>query len=97
MTNYYVYILTNRNKSVLYVGFTNNLQVRLQQHVTNYNAESFTARYSCHWLVFYEIQQSAEQGINREKEIKGWRREKKLALISEFNPEWRFLNDDVLG
>ncbi|HSC54402.1 MAG TPA: GIY-YIG nuclease family protein [Phnomibacter sp.] len=100
MRTYYVYILTNKNKNVLYIGFTNNLIVRLQEHTSeaaNPNSKTFAGRYQCYWLVYYETGQSAEQGIAREKEIKGWSRAKKIALIESFNPEWRFLNEDVLG
>jgi putative endonuclease len=97
MEQYFVYILTNKNKKVLYVGFTNNLQMRLFQHVSKFDPYSFTAKYNCHYLVYYEMHHDPTQGILREKELKGWKREKKIAMIEQFNPTWRFLNDDVLG
>ena len=100
MPNYYIYILTNRHKNVLYVGFTNNLLVRLMQHeeeAATPTSKTFTGRYKCCYLVYYEICHDPGQGISREKEIKSWRRSKKDALVQNFNPEWRFLNDELLG
>ena len=100
MTNYYVYILTTKHKNVLYVGFTNDLLVRLQQHeaeAAKPASKTFAGRYNCCFLVFYEIHQDPTQGIAREKEIKGWRRNKKEALINDFNKDWKFLNDELLG
>lgn len=91
---YYVYILTNKNKTVLYVGVTNNLVVRLQQHFTGVN-KGFTSKYNCHYLVHFEKYDHISDAIAREKEIKGWRREKKEQLITSFNPEWKFLNDII--
>jgi len=99
MQNYFVYILTNKNRSVLYVGFTNNLQLRLLQHLeeaSRANSKTFTGKYQCVHLVFFEIGQHPNEGIQREKEIKGWRREKKIALIESFNPEWKFLEVEIL-
>ena len=94
--NYFVYIVTNKNKSVLYIGVTNNLQARLQQHEQNANAvkhESFAGRYNAYNLVYYERYDDIHQAIAREKELKGWRRSKKEALINTANPGWDFLND----
>jgi putative endonuclease len=94
--NYYVYITTNPNKTVLYVGITNDLRVRLYQHTENKgNSNSFAGKYYCYNLVYYEHFSHIEQAIAREKEIKKWRKEKKIALIETLNPEWRFLNEDV--
>lgn len=94
--NYYVYILTNRTKSVLYTGFTNELKNRLHYHQNpEPHSKAFTAKYKCWHLVYWEHYQDAETGIDREKEIKGWIRAKKDALISEFNPDWKFLNDEI--
>ncbi len=92
--NYYVYIITNKNKTVLYVGVTNSLSRRLLEHETNAKSEktSFTSRYNCFYLVYYEWYQNIQNAINREKEIKGWKREKKEILINSFNPNWDFLN-----
>jgi putative endonuclease len=94
--NYYVYILTNFRKAVLYTGVTNNLSKRDYQHQeeAKTGGKSFTARYNCIHLVYYERFQYIDHAIAREKEIKGWTRKKKDLLISEFNPEWRFLDPD---
>ena len=96
--NYYIYIVTNQNKTVLYIGLTNNIQRRLSQHYfDSENAKkSFAGKYNCFYLVYYQVFEDINAAIKREKEIKGWRREKKNQLISEFNPNWDFLNHDVV-
>ena len=78
--NFYVYILTNKHKTVLYTGVTNNLKVRLQQHKTKYNSKSFTARYNVHYLLYYEHFGWIQKAIEREKEIKNLTRIKKEKL-----------------
>ena len=94
--NCYIYILTNKIKSVLYVGFTNNLKERIFYHKNpEANSNAFTAKYKCWYLVYYEHYQNAEISIDRETQLKKWSRSKKDTLISKFNPEWRFLNDDI--
>lgn len=96
--NYYVYIVTNKNKTVLYVGITNDLCKRLQQHEENSKPlkhSSFAGRYNAYFLLYYERFEQVEFAIAREKEIKGWRRNKKEALINILNPDWRFLNDEL--
>ena len=94
--NYYVYITTNPAKTVLYIGVTNDISVRLRQHRENKgNKKSFTGKYYCYNLVYYEHFTHIEHAIEREKEIKKWRREKKDALIASTNPDWTFLNDEV--
>jgi len=94
--NYYTYILTNRDKNVLYVGVTNDLTRRLQEHWEGKgNGTSFTSKYYCYYLVYYEHFSKVEHAIEREKEIKKWRREKKDTLITSVNPNWRFLNDEI--
>ena len=94
--NYYVYITTNPGKTVLYVGVTNDICVRLLQHKQNNSAQkSFTGKYHCHNLIYYERFTHIEYAIEREKEIKKWRREKKNVLIETTNPDWVFLNDQV--
>ena len=93
--NFYTYITTNPEKTVLYVGVTNDLRVRLLQHYENRgNKNSFAGKYYCYNLVYYEHFTHVEHAIEREKEIKKWRRQKKIALIESTNPEWRFLNDE---
>ena len=93
--NFYVYILTNKGRNVLYIGVTNNLARRVHEHETGFNEGSFTSRYKVFFLIYYERFQYINNAIDREKEIKGWRRSKKDELIKEFNPQWRFLNDEL--
>ena len=97
MHNYYVYILTNPKKSVLYIGVTNNLKRRLQEHVsgTLEKRHSFTSRYFCYNLIYFEYFQQINMAIARETELKKWSRAKKELLINKRNPEWRFLNDEI--
>jgi len=95
--NFYVYITTNRDKTALYIGVTNDLTRRLQEHKENRgNGVSFTGKYRCHYLLHYEHFSHIEHAIEREKEIKKWRREKKNALIETTNPNWIFLNNQVI-
>ena len=94
--NFYVYITTNPNKTVLYVGVTNDLARRLFEHKENKGSRnSFAGKYHCHCLVYYEHFSNIEYAIEREKEIKKWSRIKKMNLIASTNPTWRFLNEDV--
>ena len=94
--NFYVYITTNPDRSVLYIGVTNDLQRRLYEHTENKgNKSTFAGKYFCYNLVYYEHFTHIEHAIEREKEIKKFRREKKDLLIAAFNPEWKFLNEDV--
>ncbi len=72
--NYFVYILTNLYKTVLYIGVTNNLEVRIEQHSKGENAKSFTKKYKCFYLVHYERYQYINDAIDREKEVKGSKR-----------------------
>ena len=97
-SNYHVCILTNYHKTVLYTGVMANLEARVIQHYQNrcYSA-SYTGRYQAFYLVFYESSSYINNCIAREKEIKGWTRKKKEALITAFNPEWKFLNAELLG
>jgi putative endonuclease len=95
--NFYVYILTNFNQTVLYTGVTNNLERRLQEHYFGIDQkESFTSKCKCFYLVWYERHQYINNAIAREKEIKGWTRSKKNKLIQEENAGWRFLNGDIM-
>ncbi len=96
--NYYVYIVTNKNKTVLYTGVTNNLQRRLWEHEQNaipFRHSSFAGKYNAYHLIYYEQFEYIQNAIAREKEIKGWRRSKKEDLIKTMNPEWRFLNEEI--
>jgi putative endonuclease len=95
--NYFVYITTNKTKKVLYTGVTNNLKQRLWQHEEDSKTmkNHFTGKYNCFYLIYWERFQYVEHAIKREKQIKGWTRIKKENLISEFNNEWKLLNDEV--
>ena len=84
---YYVYILTTWNHRVMYVGVTNNLTRRLYEH-KNELMDGFTKRYHVHKLVYYEITGDPVSAIAREKEIKGWTRDKKNTLVESKNPNW---------
>lgn len=90
---YFIYILTNKAKSVFYIGVTNNLKSRLLKHKENILSESktFVAKYNIEFLVYYEKFTWIQKAIAREKELKGWRREKKIALIKTMNPDLEFL------
>ena len=92
---YYIYILTNKSKTVFYTGVTNNLKIRLNQHKENNVNEknTFTAKYNVTFLIYYEKFTWIQEAIVREKEIKDWRREKKIELIKTINPDLDFLND----
>ena len=85
---YYVYILTNWNNKVMYVGVTNNLQRRLYEH-RNELYDGFTKRYHVHKLVYCEQCSNVRDAIAREKVIKGWTRKKKNDLVETVNPEWK--------
>ena len=83
-----VYIITNNSNSVLYTGVTSNLQKRMLQHIDK-SFGGFSARYNLSKLVFFEEFGSMAQAIDREKQIKGLRREKKIKLVEDMNPEWQ--------
>ncbi len=84
---YYVYILTGNSNSVLYVGMTNDLKRRMYEHTCEL-IDGFTKRYHLHKLVYFEQYPTAYEAIKREKQIKGWRREKKDELIGTKNKNW---------
>ena len=89
---FYVYILTNKMHTVLYTGFTNDLYARPIEHYEQRgNAKSFAGRYNCNILVYFEGHEYALQGIEREKQVKKWSREKKEQLINSMNPHWENL------
>lgn len=88
----FVYIITNSNKTVLYTGVTNDLVARLRRHADNAGKRTtFAGRYNCQYLLYFETFQYIVEAITREKEIKRWAREKKIALIKTVNPEMVFL------
>jgi putative endonuclease len=89
MRNFFVYILANRSRG-LYIGVTNDLTRRLAQH--RVATEGHSARYRCERLVYVEATPDVRAAIAREKQLKGWRRDKKLALIQSVNPTWKDLD-----
>ena len=94
MRTYYIYILSSGTKH-LYVGMTSDLAKRVQQHRAG-SARAHTSKYAITSLVYYEETRSAESATNRERQLKGWRRAKKLGLVDGFNPEWRDLSAELL-
>ncbi|MBQ3010982.1 MAG: GIY-YIG nuclease family protein [Oscillospiraceae bacterium] len=88
---YYVYILTNKGHSVLYIGVTNNLERRTFEH-KNHLVPGFTDRYNVEKLIYFETCSDINIAITREKELKSWNRKKKEALIDSINPEWNDLS-----
>ena len=95
--SYYVYILTNRSHSVLYTGVTNDLIRRIYEHKNSADPNSFTAKYRVHKLVHFEETGDINEAIKREKQIKSWSREKKIALIYASNPRFLDLYPTLLG
>lgn len=86
-----VYILTNKPKGTLYIGVTSNLQNRIEQHKEK-RVGSFTKKYNLDTLVYYEQFSSMYDAISREKQLKNWRRQWKIALIEKRNPTWHDLS-----
>lgn len=84
--NYYVYLLTNRSRT-LYIGMTNSLLSRIEQHKQR-QVPGFTRRYNIDKLVYYETFSEVLDALAREKQLKGWSRKKKIALIESSNPDW---------
>ncbi len=90
-----VYIMASKRNGTLYTGVTSNLVQRVWQHKNNL-VEGFTKRYSIHTLVWYEVHETMESAIIREKSVKKWKRVWKQALIEKNNPEWRDLYADTI-
>jgi putative endonuclease len=90
---YYVYIMSSRSR-VIYIGMTNDLRRRVAQHQQKL-VEGFTQKYNVTQLVYYEVTQDVHSALAREKELKGWRRSKKVALIESVNPAWKDLSGDL--
>jgi putative endonuclease len=88
MNDYYVYILTNEYNNVMYTGMTNNLRRRVYEHKSG-EIEGFTKKYNVHKLVYFENTHDVKAAIQREKQLKGWTRERKNALVEAVNPEWK--------
>ncbi|MBI1819649.1 MAG: GIY-YIG nuclease family protein [Nitrospirae bacterium] len=90
-----VYILASKRNGTLYIGVTSDLHKRVWEH-KNDLTEGFTKRYSVHRLVYYELHEAMESVINREKQMKKWKRAWKLELIEKQNPDWRDLWEEIL-
>ncbi len=95
MKHYYVYIMTNSSKT-LYIGVTNTLQRRVYEH-QHHLVAGFTSRYHITRLVYFEETSDVYAALAREKQIKGWLRAKKMALIESINPEWRDVSEEWQG
>jgi putative endonuclease len=97
MTEYggFVYILTNKNHTVFYVGVAASVSSRLQQHREKLYPKTFTARYNIDKLIYYEFFDNIEDAINREKQIKKYSHVKKVELVNTKNPLWKDLADEV--
>jgi len=87
----YIYIMTNKNKTTLYIGVTNDLCRRVYQHKNHLIKNSFTDKYNLEYCVYYEYFDYFDLAISREKELKRWNRAKKELLIKTMNPEWKEL------
>ena len=94
MKNFYVYILCSKRNGTLYIGITSDLIKRLYEH-KNDLVNGFTKKYNVHRLVWYEIHESAESAITREKQIKKWKRAWKIKMIEQSNPEWNDLYETI--
>lgn len=90
--------MSNEYRTTLYIGMTNDIQRRMAQHSfdSQNSKKSFVGKYKCIYLVYYESFEYPKEAIAREKELKKWRREKKNKLISEFNPKWESLNNQII-
>ena len=91
----YIYILTNSNNSVLYIGVTSNIAKRIAEH-KNHTYKGFSDKYNCTKLVYFEDFSNIKDAIKREKQLKKYYRKQKLELIETFNPEWNDLYYDII-
>ncbi len=92
----YVYIVTNKPEGALYIGVTSNLIQRIYQH-KHRMVKGFASKYHLDVLVYYECYEDIVSAITREKQLKNWHRPWKLNLVSDFNPAWRDLYDEIIG
>ena len=95
MKTYYIYLMASQKNGTLYLGVTNDLVRRVWQHKSNVN-EGFTKKYSVHLLVWYEATTDVKVAIQREKQMKKWRRQWKINLIEKENPNWCDLYDTLI-
>lgn len=92
MNLWHVYVMTNKMNGVLYIGVTDNLHERIKEHKLKSRPKSFTAKYNCNELVYFEEYNNNERAIVREKQLKKWKRDWKIKLIEEMNPSWMDLS-----
>lgn len=92
MKTYYIYLITNKRNTVLYTGITNNLNRRISEHKGNL-IKGFSNKYNLNKLIYYEFTNDIHSALKREKEIKGWKRNKKIKLIETKNPKWIDLSE----
>ena len=93
----FIYMVTNKNNTTIYVGVTSNLPARILEHKTKQYKNNFSAKYNLDKLVYWEAFQDIGNAIGREKQIKGGSRQKKLDLINSINPEWIDLYESILN
>ncbi len=94
---YYVYILASDTNYSVYIGVTSDLIRRVYEHREHLDSDSFTSKYNIHKLVYFEETSDVRAALEGEKQLKGWRRSKKNALIESTNPEWKDLYPSLLG
>lgn len=95
MKIYFIYILASKKNGTLYIGVTNNLARRVFEHKQN-SVEGFTEKYDVHTLVYYEYTENIDSALQREKQLKKWRRQWKINLIEKDNPNWNDLYETLL-
>ena len=84
----FIYFMTNKNRTTIYIGVTNDLQRRVIEHRNHANKNSFSDKYNLEYCVYYEYHLSIERAIDRETQLKKWSRKKKETLINQINPQW---------
>ena len=92
-----IYIMTNYQRTTIYIGVTSDLRIRINQHRDQIDPKSFTAKYSLSTCIYYEMFPSIEEAIAREKQLKKWNRDKKEKLIATKNKEWKDLSSEILS
>lgn len=92
MNHWYVYIMSNKPNGVIYIGVTNNIEERIKEHKLKAFPKSFTARYNCDKLVYFEEFENGAVAEKRERQFKKWKRNWKVELIEEMNPSWSDLS-----
>ena len=93
---YYVYILSDHLNRTIYVGVTRDLMRRVYEHKNHLDPNSFTAKYNIHKLVYFESTPDVRVALEREKQIKSWKRKRKNDLVNSMNPSWKELYDSIL-